>query len=261
VPVEEMLAVDGLSFRFNSAEVLSGISFALGRGDYLGLVGPNGSGKTTLIRCILGFSKPNEGRVSIMGKDPALFAEWRKIGYLPQKIASFNPHFPATVKEIIALGLLGKKGFPRRLSREDEVAIERALKITGTGSIGNKLIGQLSGGQQQRVLIAKALVAEPELLILDEPTTALDPEARENFFSLMSRLNHELTTTIIIVTHDIGNIGKYASKLLYLDKRVVFFGSFDDFCVSDDMASYFGRFSQHLICHRHDEAIGPCGDS
>jgi zinc transport system ATP-binding protein len=101
------------------------------------------------------------------------------------------------------------------------------------------------------VLLARALVSKPEFLILDAPTTALDPETRDTFFSTLKALNQDSGVTIIIVTHDIADIGKYASKLLYLDKRVVFYGSFEDFCSSPDMASYFGEFAQHLICHRH----------
>lgn len=250
--VEEILSANKVSFRYNSTKVLTGVSFHLLKGDYVGLVGPNGSGKTTLVRCLLGLSRQAEGSVSLFGKDPAVFWEWRKIGYLPQVIESFNPHFPATVKEVVALGLLGKKAFPRRLGKGDEVYTDRVMELLGILDIKNKLIGQLSGGQQQRALIAKALVGEPELLILDEPTTALDPEAREHFFDILTKLNQEQEVTIIIITHDMGSIGKYASKLLYLDKQVVFYGSFEDFCISDDMASYFGKFSQHLICHRHD---------
>ena len=101
------------------------------------------------------------------------------------------------------------------------------------------------------MLLARALINEPEFLILDEPTTALDPETRDKFFNTLRELNAHHRVTIIIVTHDIADIGKYAAKLLYLDKRLIFFGSFEDFCSSADMASYFGEFAQHLICHRH----------
>jgi len=114
------------------------------------------------------------------------------------------------------------------------------------------MIGELSGGQQQRVFLARAIVHEPELLILDEPTAALDPETRERFFAMIQELNGKKGVTIILVTHDIGNIGKYASKLLYLDKKIIFYGSFNDFCLSDEMMGYFGAYSQHVICHRHD---------
>ncbi len=251
MPVD-VLFVDKLSFQYNSTEVLTDISFHLKAGDYLGLVGPNGSGKTTLIKLVLGFFKPTKGTISLFGYNPAGFEDWYKIGYLPQKIASFNPHFPATVREVVAMGLLSKKGFPRRMSKSDDVPINKALELLDILDIRNELIGELSGGQQQRVLIAKAMVSEPEILILDEPTTAIDPEIREKFYGVLKGLNQNKNVTIIIITHDMGTIGKYASKLLYLDKRVIFCGSFEAFCVSDDMANYFGEFAQHLICHRHN---------
>jgi zinc transport system ATP-binding protein len=247
------VAAERLSFRYNGSTVLSDVSFALAEGDYLGLVGPNGSGKTTLIRLILGFLEPFQGTVLLFGQRPTAFDGWRKVGYLPQRVQSFNPHFPASVREVVALGLISAKRFPRRVGREDSRRVAAALDLMDIGSIQNRLIGELSGGQQQRALIARALVNEPRILILDEPTTALDPEARERFFSVLARVNGESRTTIIIITHDIGTIGRYASKLLYVDKTVVFFGGFDNFCESPDMATYFGEHSQHLICHRHDE--------
>jgi len=242
----------GLSFAYNSIQVLSDVTFTLNKGDYCGLVGPNGSGKTTLIRILLGFSAPNTGFVTLFDESPLTFKEWRRIGYVPQRLGSFNPHFPASVKEIVALGLLSKHGFPRRPGKYESESIERVLKLMEIADIKNKLIGELSGGQQQRVFIARALVNKPDLLILDEPTSTLDPEIREHFFSVLRALNEESGITILIVTHDIGSIGKYASTLLYLDKKVIFHGSFDEFCISADMGEYFGPFSQHVICHRHD---------
>ncbi|MDD5168083.1 MAG: ATP-binding cassette domain-containing protein, partial [Syntrophales bacterium] len=116
----------------------------------------------------------------------------------------------------------------------------------------NKPIGALSGGQQQRVLVARAIVNHPEFLILDEPTAALDPEVRDRFFTLLDELNEQGKVTILIVTHDVGNIGQYASRLLYIDKRILFYGTFGEFCESPDVTRLFGNFSQHVICHRHD---------
>jgi zinc transport system ATP-binding protein len=251
MPIDVLTTV-GLAFQYNSTEILADISFRLQAGDYLGLVGPNGSGKTTLIKLILGLLQPSKGEIVLFGSNLTDFKDWRKVGYLPQKINSFNPHFPATVREIVSLGLLSTKRFPRRIKRNDDMAINNALDLVDIIDIKTELIGELSGGQQQRVLIAKALVSEPELLILDEPTTALDPEAREKFFGTLKDLNENRKVTIIIITHDIGTIGKYASRLLYLDKRLIFYGGFDDFCTSSEMANYFGEYSQHVICHRHD---------
>jgi zinc transport system ATP-binding protein len=156
------------------------------------------------------------------------------------------------VKEIVSLGLLSTKSYPRRITKSDDKVISSALELLGIHDIRNELIGELSGGQQQRALIARALVSEPELIILDEPTTALDPEVRERFFAILKDLNEKKLVTLIIITHDIGTIGKYASQLLYLDKKIIFYGGFDDFCASSEMANYFGEYSQHVICHRHD---------
>jgi zinc transport system ATP-binding protein len=247
-----VISAENLSFRYNAADVLEAVAFDLNQGDYLGIVGPNGSGKTTLIRLILGFERPSAGKVLLFGQDPQRFAQWYRVGYLPQKLNKFNPHFPATATEVVALGLLARKRFPKRVARTDLEVIYGALDLTESLHMKDKLFGELSGGQQQRVLIARALVSDPHILILDEPTTALDPDAREKFFAVLESLNRGKRVTIIIITHDIGTIGKYASKLLYLDKRVIFYGGFDDFCMSAEMGSYFGAFSQHLICHRHD---------
>jgi len=247
-----IVTVENLSFRYNSMEVLSDVSFEVNTGDYIGLVGPNGSGKTTAIKVILGLIKQTKGLVSLFGTKANDFRDWQKIGYLPQKLTHFNPHFPATVREIVSSGLFSTKRFPKRIQRSDEASIDEAMQQTDVADIRHKLIGELSGGQQQRVLLARAIVNRPELLILDEPTTALDPEAREKFFHTLIGLNRTRNVTIILVTHDIASIGKYASKLLNLDKQIIFYGSFQDFCVSQKMTNYFGEFTQHLICHRHD---------
>lgn len=249
MPVD-VLTVQKLSFRYNSVAVLKDVSFRVKAGDYLGIVGPNGSGKSTLVRSILGLVEP-EGGVDLFGIPQIRYNQWHRIGYLPQRLKLFNPNFPATVEEIVRLGLMAGKRLPRTVTRADEQAVERTLELMGITAIGRRLIGDLSGGQQQRVLLARAVVGGPELLILDEPTTALDPETRENFYILLERLNREHNTTVILVTHDTWSIGKYANRFLYLDKQVIFDGSFDDFCHSPEMTSFFGKDAQHLICHRH----------
>ncbi len=247
-----IVSVKNLSARYNSIDVLRNISFDVMAGDFVGLVGPNGSGKTTAIKSILGLLKRTGGNVSLFGTNIHDFKDWHKIGFLPQKMTHFNPHFPATVSEVVASGLFSTKKFPRRIRRIDGTCIHDALVMTDVAEIRDKMMGELSGGQQQRVLLARALVNQPELLILDEPTTALDPEARESFFQTITELNRTRFMTIILITHDIASIGKYASKLMYLDKQIIFYGSFEDFCRSEKMTNYFGEFTQHLICHRHD---------
>ena len=250
--MSNIVSAKNLCFRYGHFEALCEVTFDVGKGDYIGLVGPNGSGKTTVIKIILGLMQPEKGTIILFGKAPAAAGASSKIGYLPQKLTNFNPYFPATVKEVISLGLFSRKGFPKRITKPDEAMIDEAMALTDVFDIKDALIGELSGGQQQRVLVARAIVNKPELLILDEPTTALDPEAREKFFQLLRDLNLERNVTVILVTHDTASIGKYASKLLYLDKKVVFYGSFSDFCLSENMTQYFGEFAQHLICHRHD---------
>ena len=246
-----ILNIEGITCRYSGMDVLADISFAVHPGDYIGIVGPNGSGKSTLIKAILGLVKPAGGGISLFGTRQGEFREWQRIGYLPQRLRLFNPNFPGTVDEIVRLGLLAGKNAPRRIMKGDQEQIDEALELMGISAIRRRLIGDLSGGQQQRVLLARAMVGGPELLILDEPTTALDPETREHFYFMAEQLNRERKTTVILVTHDTWSIGKYANRFIYLDKEIVFDGSFDDFCHSEKMTAYFGEYAQHLICHRH----------
>ncbi|GFO59266.1 ABC transporter ATP-binding protein [Geomonas silvestris] len=245
------LAIRNLRAGYHGSEALRDVTFSVSRGDYLGICGPNGSGKSTLVKVILGLVTPQSGEISLLGTPRDSFKEWRRIGYLPQGLQFFNPHFPATVDEVIRLGRLSGKSFPRRFGREDTLAVERTMDWMGIGHIRGRMIGELSGGLRQRVLLARALVNEPELLVLDEPTTALDPETRESFYKLIYEMNRERGTTVLLVTHDTATIGKYATHLLYLDKKVIFCGDFDDFCNSSEMTGLFGEHGQHLVCHRH----------
>ncbi len=245
----DVINVRELSFKYDSKIVLNRVSFSVSPGDYIGLVGPNGSGKSTLVRLILGLEKAGTGRISLFGQSQGQFRQWEKIGYLPQKTPAFSRFFPATVQEVVALGLVPKGG---GLDGRGKRAIEKALELMSITDIRDKLVGELSGGQQQRVLLARALVREPELLILDEPTIAIDPEIRERFTQVIMDLNRDSNVTVLLVTHDTANIGKYAKKLLYLEGEIIFYGGFDEFCLSPEMTRVFGAFSQHLICHRHE---------
>jgi zinc transport system ATP-binding protein len=250
VPLETLKA-SGLSCSYNGMEVLTDISFSVASGDYVGIVGPNGSGKSTLVRALLGLLELDAGSTELFGVPVAGFADWARIGYLPQRIRFFNPNFPGTVEEIVRLGLLAGGARLSRSSADQNMAIDAALELLGIVPLKKRLIGGLSGGQQQRVLLARAMVNRPELLILDEPTTALDPETREQFYALLERINRSEGTTVLLVTHDTWSIGKYANRFLYVDKKIIFDGSFDDFCHSEEMTAFFGEHAQHLICHRH----------
>jgi zinc transport system ATP-binding protein len=240
-----LIATENLTFCYNGIEVLRDISFAVQKGDYLGIVGPNGSGKSTLIKNILGILQPARGNIYLFGEMLSSFQQWKKIGYLPQRLNALNAFFPGTVQEIVKLG------FSRKESSRN---LTQILKIMGIEHLASRLIGELSYGEQQRTMLARALAGSPELLIFDEPTTALDPETRENFYSLTHDLNRNHGITIILITHDIGVIGQYARNLLYLDKKIIFSGTFEDFCASPDMTGFFGPVSQHIICHQHDRS-------
>lgn len=242
--MNKIIEVKNLSVSYGKTEVLKDISFTIEEGDYIGVVGPNGAGKSTLIKALLNLINETKGEV-------IYHIDKNSLGYLPQITEVSHKLFPASVFEVISTGILAKKTFPKFLNKEDKKLVESSLKTLNIEDLRNNKIGDLSGGQQQRVLLARALVSNPKLLILDEPTSALDPKIRNEFYELLKELNGKLKVTIILISHDIGTIGKYASKLVYLDKTLVFSGSFDDFCGSPEMTDYFGFASQHQICWRH----------
>lgn len=246
-----VIDVKGLYCRYGSTHVLSDVTFQVAAGDYVGIVGPNGSGKSTLVRALLGLAGRDEGEITLFDTPLAEFNDWHQIGYLPQNLDLFASTFPATVTEVVRLGLLAGKRFPRRIGRADAASIDEVLELMGIHDLRGRLIGQLSGGQQQRVLLARALVNRPRLLIMDEPTAAIDPETRERFYTLLAEVNRDRNTTILLVTHDSATIGSCAGKLLYLDKRLIFYGTFREFCSSPEMTSHFGELAQHQICRLH----------
>src|SRR5512137_108053 len=143
----ELVNIEGLWVRYNAAEVLRQVSFRVNSGDYMGIVGPNGSGKSTLIKAALGLVGAERGKISLFGSPLDSFSEWRRIGYLPQRLRFFNPNFPATVEEIVGLGLLAGRRLPRKLTPEDRNAIRKTLDYMGIIDIRKRIIGELSGGQ------------------------------------------------------------------------------------------------------------------
>jgi len=237
---------------YGPSEALKDISFVIERGDFVGLAGSNGAGKTTLVKTILGLLPLSKGSIELFEKNQDTFNDWYKIGYLPQKFSTINALFPATVEEVVTLGLLSVKKFPKRITKADKERAKKIMEELGIIKFAKKMLSELSGGQQQKALLGRALIAEPEILIFDEPSTALDPNSRESFFKLLQSLNKEKGITIILIAHDTGYIGKYANKLLYIDRELIYFGKFSEFCADNKMQSYFGEHEQHIICHQHD---------
>jgi len=217
--MDKILEVNGVYFSYNGEDVLEGISFELYRDEILGIIGPNGSGKSTLLKIITGILKPKAGEVRIYTN---------RIGYIPQKATSFERNFPATVEEIVSLGRL-KTPIYRRLNKEDYRIIDSALERVGMLVYKKKRIGELSGGQQQRVFIARAIAGNPELLVLDEPTTGIDINAQTQFYNLLGELNRDMGITIIIVSHDVSTVASEVKRLAYLDKRLHFIGKPQEF--------------------------------
>ena len=249
-PKDPLLSVENVSFRYDGLQVIEDVSFSVFPGDFLALIGPNGSGKTTLIRIILGILKPTRGRVVFMGEEMGHFSQWQRIGYVPQKATHKDPYFPASVREVVAMGLLSRKRFPRFLNRRDEASIDRALELVDIKDLKGRRIGELSGGQQQRAFIARAIVNRPNALFLDEPTAGVDAETQARFYDMLASLNQQEGLTIVLITHDIGVITKHINKVACLNQRLFFHGSHEEFCDSSVVQQLL-RGEHHLVCHRH----------
>jgi len=241
--------LEDVDFSHGAMPVLEGINLAVSPGDFLGIIGPNGSGKTTLLRIILGLAAPTAGRVRLFGHDPAEFRQWGRLGYVPQR-ATLDAGLPATVHEVVASGLVPSLGLFRRIGAAERQRIGDALAHVAMQDHAAAHIGALSPGLQQRVLIARALVSNPELLILDEPTGGVDPEAQSSFYALLRHLNRERDVTLILVSHDIAVVAKEVTKLACLNRRLVFHGPPGDFLSDASLAALYGP-SVRVVSHRH----------
>lgn len=217
---QEIVRLEDVWVRYNGTPVLEGITLSILEHDFLGIIGPNGGGKTTLLKVILGLIKPQHGTVLVLGKPPE--QSRRYIGYVPQYFL-FDRSFPANVLEVVLMGRYGRTGPFHRYSQEDVHAAEQALARMGMLSFRDRQIGALSGGQQQRVFIARALVAEPKLLLLDEPMASVAQDVQTEFYELLDTLKK--TITIVMVSHDIGAISVYVDKIACLNSQLCYHGS------------------------------------
>lgn len=218
---DRILTVSDLSAGYGKQTIISGLSFEVNKGDYLGIVGSNGSGKTTLVKVLLGLLEPSGGKLDYaLGKT--------NLGYLPQKTLVNDSFFPAQVEEIVMTGLMGSADFKTMKTSTKRERVLETLKLLNMAEFQKRKIGTLSIGQQQRVLLARALVSNPDLLILDEPTSALDPRIREEFYDMLHHLHLRHQVTIIQVSHDVTSMDKYMNKVLAMGFSEYIFGHYAD---------------------------------
>ena len=211
------VSLEQVSFAYDGGPtVLEEVQVDIGAGEFLGLVGPNGGGKSTLLKIILGLLQPTRGKVSVYGQAPLEGQEL--LGYVPQ-YPTFTRDFPISVENAVLLGRLGRT---RRLGGYlpgDRKQARQAMEETGIGNLRERRLNTLSGGQLQRVLIARALVGDPRMLILDEPTANIDLRAEEDIFDLFRELNRRMT--LVVVSHDVGFISHYVTRVACLNRTLV----------------------------------------
>ncbi|HLQ72878.1 MAG TPA: metal ABC transporter ATP-binding protein [Bacillota bacterium] len=249
---ESVVSLRNINFSYENKEVLKDINLDIPKGSFIGLVGPNGGGKTTLIKIMLGLLTPESGSVYLLNEKLSSFKRWNRIGYVSQKSNAFNKGFPATVFEVVAMGLTAKIGYLRFFRREHKEKVMHALSQVGMESYAKQNIGQLSGGQQQRVFIARALVGNPELLILDEPTVGIDYKNVEQFYSLLNKLNEEKNITLFLITHDTGAMTKHATDVVCLNKTLHFHGKTAEYTqlTDEDLSKIYGH-PVNIVVHDH----------
>ncbi len=215
---ESVLKMERVHFSYDHRPVLEEVDLTLESGEFLALAGPNGSGKSTLIKLAFGSMPPDSGRIFLFGQPVNRFREWSRIGYVSQKANSFNLDFPATVREVVATGLTGKLGLFRRMKKQHWMRVEEVIHQVGLSALAGQRIGRLSGGQQQRTFIARALVSDPDLLILDEPTVGVDSPSVRDFHHLLSHLHREKGLSLLLITHDLQAVADRVDRVIWLNR-------------------------------------------
>jgi zinc transport system ATP-binding protein len=208
--MNKAIEINNVTVRIDEQLILDEINISVYSNEFLGIIGPNGGGKTTLLKTILGLIKPESGFVKIFDDEPE--KQRRNIGYVPQ-YNSFEKGYPITVEEVVKMGFVFDKHF-------DKKKLTEAMEKVDILNLRDKLIGNLSGGQKQRVLIARALVSDPKILLLDEPTASIDSKTGKSIYELLNKINESMT--IILVSHDIGAISSYVKKIACLNKTLIY---------------------------------------
>jgi zinc transport system ATP-binding protein len=217
------IKLTGVNFAYEGGVILQNLSMTVAAGDFVAIVGPNGAGKSTLLKLMAGLLKPECGQVSIGGSDIAAACASGQIGYVPQYYARNTADFPATVEEVVALGLIGgsHKNMTKDAARH---IIAHMLDLVGMADLRHRRIGELSGGQQQRIMVARALAGNPQLLLLDEPTSGVDFDTGTKIYGLLGELNKNLGITIVAVSHDVDKVTRWANKVACINQGLCFYG-------------------------------------
>jgi len=248
VTEEPVIEVEDLWLSRNGEVLLEGINLRVFQGDFYAIIGPNGGGKTTLLRAILGLIPPDRGTIRILGGLPR--ENRHLLGYVPQ-LRTFDFTYPISVRGMVLSGLLGqKKGIIKTFNTEDIGLADKALLTMGIGHLANRVIRNLSGGEQQRVVIARALVGNPKVLLLDEPTVFVDTPTEMQFFDILGTLARSMT--IVLVTHDIGVIVSHVTKVACLNRRLY---THDSRELTEDMIQGAYKCPVDIIAHGHPHRV------
>lgn len=246
----KIVEVQDVSFCYQTHPVLERINLTIHEGDYLGVIGPNGGGKTTLLKLMLGLLPVQTGEIRLFGVPVQSFKDWSKVGYVPQRAIQFDTQFPATVKEVVEMGQCVKQGRKRFWTRERSHAVDEALEQVDMRSYKDRLIGELSSGQQQRVFIARALVGQPQVLFLDEPTVGVDVTTQEQFYGLLRTLNQSQGLTLVLISHDIDVVASQASEIACVNCRLVCHCPPKDFDANTYIKDLYGKDIKFIV-HDH----------
>jgi zinc transport system ATP-binding protein len=243
------IVVRELCVTLTRTEVLHDVSLEVASGSFVGILGPNGGGKTTLLRTLVGIQAPTCGTIRVLGHEPRSRAARQALAYVPQNASHVDAKFPATAREVVMLGRLGVGAPWRRMTKDDARHVEEAMREVGVWDLRERPIGQLSGGQRQRVFLAKAMAVGPKLLLLDEPTTGVDAEARANFYGILRHLHRDHAMTVVMVSHEASHVKLLADKLVVIDHKKRFDGSPKEYEASEDAA--------HVHDVAHSQGEGP----
>ena len=222
MPLSDVLSATGISFAYGPDIVLDGVGLRVGPGEFVALVGPNGSGKSTFLRILLGLLAPTSGEVRLFDVAPHRLKERWRIGYVPQRPALAR-ELPASVEEVVAAGRLARTGWRRRFTKADREEIDHAMESVALLDLRHRRVRELSGGQQQRAFIAKALAAQPDLLVLDEPVAGVDAESQRRFRDSLVHLVREHRAAVLLVSHELGAVADDLDRVVVLRQGRVFF--------------------------------------